>query len=161
MRELRQILDAIRGIVRALRLTTQEAERRLGISGAQLFVLQTLAASDEPLSVNDLAEATLTHQSSVSVVVRKLVDRGLVRRQRAADDARRWELEATAEGRRLLERAPATAQERMVAAARRLPASTRSELARGLGALLEAVAPEGHAPMFFEDEDGREGKKRK
>ena len=154
MRELRQILDAIRGIVRALRLTTQEAERRLGISGAQLFVLQTL-------SVTGLAEATRTHQSSVSVVVRKLVDRGLVRRQRAADDARRWELEATAEGRRLLERAPATAQERMVAAARRLPASTRSELARGLGALLEAVAPEGHAPMFFEDEDGREGKKRK
>ena len=35
--------------------------------------------------MNDLAERTATHQSSVSVVVRRLVDRGLVSRHAVSD----------------------------------------------------------------------------
>src|ERR1019366_9428176 len=40
---IRTILDALRRIVRDLRLSSREAERDAGISGAQLFVLQALA----------------------------------------------------------------------------------------------------------------------
>jgi len=154
-RELSAILDAIRQLVRALRQSSVEAERAVGVSGAQLFVLQTLGTSAAPMSVNDLAEATLTHQSSVSVVVRKLVERGLVQRRRAADDARRWELEPTEEGRRLLAAAPPTAQQRLVESARRLPADTQAALASGLAALLaEMQTSAEEAPMFFEEPDG-------
>ncbi len=62
------MLDAIRRIVQALRESSRAAEKRVGLSGAQLFVLQTLGESPG-LSLNELAERTRTHQSSVSVVV--------------------------------------------------------------------------------------------
>ena len=61
------IMDALRRVVRALRVSARTAERRFGISGAQLFVLERLAEASAP-SVDDLAKRTLTHQSSVSLV---------------------------------------------------------------------------------------------
>src|SRR5262245_18080162 len=41
--DMRALLDALRHLVRELRQSATAAERRLGISGAQLFVLQNLA----------------------------------------------------------------------------------------------------------------------
>jgi DNA-binding MarR family transcriptional regulator len=78
-RHIQRSMNAVRGIVRALRMNTRAIELKMGISLAQLFVLQQLA--DRPAdSLNDLADRTATHQSSVSVVVRRLVQRGLVSR---------------------------------------------------------------------------------
>ncbi|HVZ71455.1 MAG TPA: MarR family transcriptional regulator, partial [Polyangia bacterium] len=94
----RAVLDGVRHLVRTLRESSREAERAVGVSAAQLFVLQRLSGGG-PLSVNELAARTLTHQSSVSVVVAKLARRGLVARARAADDARRLEVTLTPAGR--------------------------------------------------------------
>src|SRR5213595_876038 len=66
--EHREVLDAVRRIVRWLRVSSRAAERDVGLSAAQLFVLSRL--NDEAaMSLNDLAQRTLTHQSSASVVV--------------------------------------------------------------------------------------------
>lgn len=86
-RDSRLVLDCIRRIVRALRLFDREAEKRVGLSGAQVFVLEKLADGGGA-SINELADRTHTHQSSVSVVVQKLVDRKLVRRSSSARDWR-------------------------------------------------------------------------
>src|SRR6516165_4152555 len=91
---VRAVMDSLRRIVRGLRLSARDAERSAGISGAQLFVLQSLA-EERASSLNDLADRTLTDQSSVSVVVKRLTDRKLVARKAAADDARRIELSLT------------------------------------------------------------------
>src|SRR6185312_9441367 len=72
-------VEAIRKIVRALRDSAHVAQGQTGLTGAQLFVLRVLA--EHPgLSINALAERTMTHQSSVSVVAGPLDDRGLVAR---------------------------------------------------------------------------------
>ena len=72
--EVQAVLDGVRRIVHALRASSRRAEQDYGLSGAQLFVLQRLA--DAPaLSVNELAARTHTHQSSVSTVVAKLVEK--------------------------------------------------------------------------------------
>ena len=78
-------LNAVRSIVRALRINTRAIELKMGISLAQLFVLQQLAEKPAE-SLNELAERTATHQSSVSVVVRRLVERGYVSRTASALD---------------------------------------------------------------------------
>ena len=96
-----RILDAIRRLVRHLRLADRAAQGELGISGAQLFVLVELGKTGS-LSLNDLAARTRTDQSSVSVVVSRLVDAGLVTRERDARDARRLVLNLTKNGRALL-----------------------------------------------------------
>ena len=149
-RSTRAVLDAVRHVVRTLREGSRKAEREVGVSAAQLFVLQRLAGS-QALSVNELATRTFTHQSSVSVVVTKLVRRGLVKRTRAADDGRRVEISLTAAGRAVLVRAPAATQDRLIAALALLGRATRQRLAGDLGLLLDAMGIErGRAPMFFE-----------
>jgi DNA-binding MarR family transcriptional regulator len=131
-------MDSIRRVVQALRVSSRGAEQRVGLSGAQLFVLQRLAASPS-MSINELAEATVTHQSSVSVVVRRLVERGLLRRGTSGDDGRRVEVSLTARGRRLLERAPGAAQDRLIEGLRRMDAAHRRALATHLARLARAM----------------------
>ena len=119
--EVREVLDSFLRIVRLLRLSSRQAERQVGLSGAQLFVLQKLSEA-RMLSVSDLADRTHTHQSSVSVVAQALVDRGMIARRRAADDARRLELTLTPAATTLLRKAPGAAQDRLIGAIGRLAA---------------------------------------
>jgi len=152
----REVLDSIRRIVRALREASRATERSLGLSAAQLFVLRRLAGAPA-LSVNELAERTLTHQSSVSVVVSKLRAQGLVRRAASSTDARRVEISLTAQGRALLERSPeAPPQDRLIAGLVLIGAQRRRRLATGLRELVEAMAlPEEPPAMFFEGQPPR------
>src|SRR5262245_6385901 len=85
--DVRASLDAFRRIVQALRMNegARGAARRVG--SAQLFALQQIA--EHPgASINDIAALTFTHQSSVSVVVQRLVRRGLAASVVASDDRR-------------------------------------------------------------------------
>src|SRR5207245_392 len=113
------VMDALRRVVRARRVSTRAAERRFGISGAQLFVLEKLVEAPAR-SVDHLAARTLTDQSSVSMVLTRLEKRRLVVRRVSEEDARRVEIALTPAGRALARRAPEPAQERLVAGLRRL-----------------------------------------
>lgn len=121
-------MDAIRAVVRALRLNTRAIEQKIGISLAQLFVLQQVAERPAE-SLNDLAERTATHQSSVSVVVRRLVDRGLVSRRSSTVDKRRVQIAVTDKGHDLLKGAPRTIQVRLINAMEKLTPPERRQLA--------------------------------
>lgn len=152
--DARGVLDAVRRIVQTLRVSSRAAERDVGVSAAQLFVLERLSSAKAPLSVGELAERTLTHQSSVSVVVQKLVKRGLVARAKARDDARRVELSLTAAARALLRKAPEAAQDRILNAVAAMPASRKKQLADLITDLAHRVAgtDQGAPAMLFEDD---------
>jgi DNA-binding MarR family transcriptional regulator len=151
--QTRQILDSIRQIVRALRVSSRAAEKQLGLSGAQLFVLHKLKGSSA-LSINELAELTLTHQSSVSVVVSKLATAGLVTRSPSKKDARRIEISLTNAGRDLLKTTSETTQEQLVAGLGKLPSQKRKILASLLQEVLTlAKLDQEPASMFFENEE--------
>ena len=156
----RSVLDSIRRIVQFLRESSREAERRVGLSGAQLFVLRTVAESPG-LSLNALAERTRTHQSSVSAVVTRLAREGLVDRGTAAGDARRAEIRLSPDGRRRITSAPRTAQERLVAAVDGLSPANRVRLASMLDALVRGMALRIRPDMFFEEPARRTRKKRR
>ncbi|HEU4630341.1 MAG TPA: MarR family winged helix-turn-helix transcriptional regulator [Gemmatimonadaceae bacterium] len=146
-------LDALRQIQQELRVANRAVERELGLSGAQLFVLEELARAPAD-SLNELAARTVTRHNSVSGVVSRLVAAELVARQVGADDARRTQLGVTAAARRLLAKAPPSAQARLLAALRTLPAAQRRQLADALTAWCDAFvcstardgAPAARAP---------------
>lgn len=152
MSDSARVLDAIRRLVRHLRLADRAAQSELGVSGAQLFVLAELGKTPA-LSLNDVAARTRTDQSSVSVVVSRLVDAGLVTRDRDLRDARRLVLDLTPEGRAVLDRAPAVPQELIIDAVERLPSAERKRFADSLTGLADVLGAEpGPAPMLFEDD---------
>ena len=151
-RDVAQVVNALRRIVRALHQSHRLAEQRWHLSAAQLLVLQRLAESPA-LSVNELADRTFTHQSTVSVVVTRLVRRGLVRRSRADHDARRAELQLTAPGRLLLDRAMTSAQGQLIDALDAMPAARLGAIGRSLHSVVKALGVVNEpAGMFFEDE---------
>jgi len=158
---LNRIVNSLRRITQAIRLSSSVVHDTLGITGAQLFVLQQLAEYPGA-SLRELADRTLTDQSSVSVVVGRLVDAGHVARRVSASDARRSELTLTERGRALLRRSPELAQTRLVASLRGASAvqlrATASVLDRAAGALGSMREP---APMFFEPPAGKRARTRR
>jgi DNA-binding MarR family transcriptional regulator len=141
------VINAIRRIVHALRKASKLTEKNMGLSAAQLFVLQRIAESEAPLSINDLAKRTLTHQSSVSVVVTRLVEQGLIERVKSKSDGRAVELCINKKGSALLQKAAPSIQEQILVGVSRLSDDER----RGLVADLEKYK----ASLFFESHRGK------
>jgi DNA-binding MarR family transcriptional regulator len=149
---LTSILDSIRRIVRLLRIASRAAEKQAGLSGAQVYVLHVLAQGPA-LSLNELAERTRTHQSSVSVVVQRLVDRGLVVRSPVPGDARRMYLSLAPAALQVLHNAPDAPTELLIAALERISRGERVRLAAGLARLVKELgAADSPATMLFEDD---------
>jgi DNA-binding MarR family transcriptional regulator len=135
------ILDALRSIIRELRLASRETEQRVGVHGAQLHALRQLA--DAPsTSLTELAGRTRTDISSVSVVVSRLVEQGLVARKSSDDDRRRLSLGLTARGRAVVRKAPETGMSRLLHAASRLSDREIHAVALGLSKLVDGLDDE-------------------
>lgn len=146
----RRALDHIRTLVAVLSHSARAVERSTGVTNAQLFLLQQLAQADS-LSVNDLAARARTQQSTVSIVVGRLVRAGLAAKKKSADDGRIAIISLTAKGRRLLLHAPAPPTIALLRAIEALSARESLALATGMDALVRALdltAPE--VTMLFE-----------
>ncbi len=75
-----------------------------GLTEQQWRVLRALAASEHPIEVTVLADRTALLAPSITRIVARLVDDGLIHRNAVPSDARRSVLELTAKGRRLVAR---------------------------------------------------------
>ena len=155
-----RVLESVRRLVRMLRVSDRAAQQQAGVSAAQLFVLYELGKTPA-MSLRELAERTFTDQSSVSTVVARLVEAGLVSRDRAGDDARRLVLNLTRAGRAALKRAPAIAQERLLETFESLLPAEQKRFADTFAQILDAMGAEKNAPMIFEDNDNTTTTKRK
>lgn len=134
-----QVLAAWRHLAHVVRLRERLAERESGLSGAQLFALRQLATGPG-VSLGELAARTATHASSISVVVTRLIEKGLVQRERDPGDARRALLHPTDEGLARLERSPESPDVLLLGALTELAPDERRQLATWLASLADAVA---------------------
>ena len=145
------VMNALRRIVQGLRHSAAYTEKTTGLTAAQLLILKQVAAHDG-LSVNALATATFTHQSTVSEIVSRLELKGFIRRERAAQDARRVEIHLTPNGHAVLSIHPSSASDRLMNAVKALPPETLDGLAAGLDTLIRTAGlTEEIAVLFFED----------
>lgn len=136
-----QIMDCLRYIFKAMRVSSSQFEKQMGLSVAQVFVLKHLH-DQNALSINELAERTVTHQSSVSVVVKKLDEQGLVARNPSPEDSRKVLVSLSEKGRELLSKIPRTAEEELLDSLIKMPreksqmlASLMKEFAKGAGVI--------------------------
>lgn len=143
-------MDALRRLVRTLGTSARSTPGTRGISGAQLFLLRAIESAPG-ISLSELATRAMARQSTISEVVARLVERRLVVRAKADDDARRVALSLTPRGRAIVQRAPQTAQERLVAGLESLSASEQRRLAASLELWLDRAGFTDVEPsMFFE-----------
>ena len=153
---VRPVLDGIRRLVRSLRLSAQKAQSQVGISGAQLFVLQSLAETAGQ-TITELAARTATDPSSVSVVVARLSRRRLVARHVDRRDRRCVRLGLTARGRALARKGPAAAQRELVRAVDALSRSDQAALAELIERIVAGMGEISPSLFFEEEPDGKDG----
>lgn len=144
-RNVAAIVDALNAVVRELRLASRETEQLVGLHAAQLTALHQLALSPVA-SLTELADRTHTDISSVSVVVSRLVEQGLVARRPADHDKRRHALGLTTRGRAVVRRSPLTGNSRLLRAAQRLSDREMHTLASALNKLAEGLRDGGAEP---------------
>ncbi len=136
------------------REASRATEAEFGIGAAQCFVLRTLAETPG-LSVNELAARTCTHQSSVSAVLGKLIERGLVTARASRDDGRRRRLRLTPKGARIAAAGPHAIQAKLIGAIDAMRPEERRRLAQGLRRLVAGLGEAERARMFLEERHRR------
>jgi len=104
-----QVLKKFRLIYGAVRQHFREVEKSSGVSGSQLWILQEVGKS-AGIGISELAERLSIHQSTCSLLVEKLVDHGLIVKERSKKDQRRVGLSISGEAAQLLESAPGPAE---------------------------------------------------
>ena len=155
----RRVLDAVRSLVREIRLASTSRNGR-DVSAAQAFVLQTLLGAPG-VRINDLAGLTATDQSSVSVVVQKLVRAGLVVKERSSADGRAFEVRLTPAGRLVAKRTPIAPQTRLVEGLQKMLPARQESLASLLEEWLEGLGIlDAAPPMLLEDGSQRKRARR-
>lgn len=157
--EIGEVMDYIRHIFKALRVASSQFEKDVGLSAAQIFVLKKL--KDEPgLSINDLANRTVTHQSSVSVVVKKLEEQKLVQRMTSKEDSRKVVVSLTPEGLSKLAGIPRAIQEDMIETLHAMESEKTLLLASLMKefVLKSGIIDEIPAPMFEHDNQAIQNK---
>ena len=133
--ESESIVNSIRRLLRLLRQRESGARIHGGLSAAQYAVLSELRGGN-PVSLSELAEKTMTDQSSVSLVVGRLVKAGMIYRTRSRADRRRGLVTLAEIGRERIDHAPAAPNERIVAALDSLNARDRTIFAEVFQRLL-------------------------
>jgi DNA-binding MarR family transcriptional regulator len=134
----RALLRNFRTLFGTMQAHFRLVESRCGIGGAQLWALSEVGASSE-ITVQQLADALIVHQSTASNLITRLADLGLIRRERARSDKRVVQLSITPKGRALLRRAPQPAIGVLPEALRRLSDRDAAQLEAGLKSLLSSI----------------------
>ncbi len=143
--------EALRRIVRGLRVASRQVEDAATISAAQLFVLQQLAETPG-MSVREIADRTMTDRTSVAHLLERLEREGLVARRRSDRDRRRYEIVIEPKGEALLAHAPLSPTARVLKAMRLLAPAELAALTLGLQQLVKAMGLTGGTlPLLFAD----------
>lgn len=152
LEDAHSVLNSFRCLVKSLRLADRAGLKEYGLGASQLYVLHELRR-DAPLSINDLAARMATDQSTVSVVVAKLIDKGFVARERSESDARRLDLTLTAKGHLAVRKLPPPIQHLIIEGVQRLPRTRAKALAESLRDICDVLGiSDQHPPMLMEDD---------
>jgi DNA-binding MarR family transcriptional regulator len=115
----------------------------------------TILEHEPGLSHGELAERLYAHRSTVTGIVDRLVDKGVVTRTTDPEDRRGVRLALTTRGKRLIKKSSPPVQLGLRRALERLPSPDLRRLRRTLQSVVQETAAAGMDAPFF-DPDPRE-----
>ena len=95
-----EFLRLLWAINHGLNKTSRKMQTQFGVTGQQRLVIRLVGAYPG-MSAGDLARILHIHPSTLTGILQRLTDRGLLRRVAHPDDARRVQLDLTTKGKRL------------------------------------------------------------
>lgn len=148
------VLRSIRRITRAIDLYSRKLSASCDLTGPQLACLRELARSDET-ATTQLADAVSLSPATVTGILDRLEQGGLVARQRHREDKRRVMVGLTDAGRDVLRRAPPLLQDGFTQRFRALQAASQAQLDRALQEIVAMMEAEDidASPMLMPAEE--------
>ncbi|MSP58954.1 MAG: MarR family transcriptional regulator [Myxococcales bacterium] len=137
--ELDRIVETIIFLVTESRRLAREVAARHGVTPTQLSVLKLLREIGD-LKLGDLSRRIQAQNSTVTGIVDRMEEAGLVLRSRSADDRRVWTIALTEQGRAVAEGADVGPWETLRAALSALPRADKRKLVEILNQVAGNVA---------------------
>jgi DNA-binding MarR family transcriptional regulator len=111
--QTKQIIFSIRKLIQANELYTKELNKKYHVSSAQLNCILTLYEYG-PLPPSKIANHIMVKSSTVTGVVDRLENKGLVERMRNSPDRRVITIQLTETGKKLAQNAPPPIQQKII-----------------------------------------------
>lgn len=134
--ETERFLKAWMGVRQIVQAANFNQFHRAGLSATQFMSINAIPA--DGITLSELARKLNLSPATLSQTVDSLEDRGLVRRTRSTQDARRINIRATAEGERMQNAASGEFHRTMASLFAKMSAKSRSALVKGLEQLVQA-----------------------
>ena len=131
---VKQIIYQTRRLIQARELYTKELNKKYSVTAAQLNCLLALYEYG-PLPPSRIARHIMVNSSTVTGIIDRLEQKGLVRRTRTSPDRRVITIELTDSGRVLAERAPPPIQQKILDGLKELEESEIRQIVEGLNML--------------------------
>ena len=107
----RDLLISIRKIIQAIDIHSRMLNKKFGLTGPQLIVLQEIASHGQ-ISITPLSKKTSLSQATVTDITKRLEAKGLIARKRREDDKRATSLFLSEKGQAVMENLPPLLQEK-------------------------------------------------
>jgi MarR family transcriptional regulator, organic hydroperoxide resistance regulator len=146
-----EMLGVLWEVEHALRSRSKRMEGRLGVTGPQRLVLR-LVSRQRDMSPGDLARTIHLHPSTLTGILQRLVDRGLLERRTDRSDQRRALLRVLPGAAPIVRATRDTVESRVAAVLAGLSEEAIGHARRVLGALVEGLSAE---PSHGGDGSGR------
>lgn len=144
------VLVSLRKITQAIDLHSKGLSRKYGLTGPQLLILRQLS-THENISVTELGRSISLSQGTVTEILSRLENKGLVVRRRSEADKRRATLGITPQARKILETAPPLLQEKFVDRLSALAAWEKMMILSALNRIVDMMSAEeiDASPILF------------
>ena len=128
---VKEIVWLIRRLMQGNYIYNKELNKKYQVSAPQLSSLLALYENG-PLPPSQIAKYIMVNSSTVTGIIDRLEQKGLVARSRISTDRRVITVTLTDKGRELAEHAPPPIQEKIVDGLQKLPANEREKIVQAL-----------------------------
>jgi DNA-binding MarR family transcriptional regulator len=147
-----EIMQSLRRIFKAIQEYSHKVSEKYGITGPQLWVIKTISLN-EKLSLGDLGKGMYLRPSTITGLIDVLERKGYVARVRDQGDRRVVNIQLTAKGKRLAEKAPNPAQGRMIYGLRKLKKGELNLIFDSVQKLVDIMEAQKVKVTFFFDQE--------
>ena len=128
---VKEIVWLIRRLMQGSSIYNKELNKKYQVSAPQLSSLLALYENG-PLPPSQIAKYIMVNSSTVTGIIDRLEQKGLVQRSRISTDRRVITVTLTDKGRELAEHAPPPIQEKIVDGLQKLPSHEREKIVQAL-----------------------------